>query len=437
MNPLAQELNNVICNENLFVYQMLSALGKNLYFPKGILSQTAEAKQRATRYNATIGIATEHNQVMQLPSVMRYFSNILAEDILPYAPSFGKPELRKRWRQEIFAKNPQLATKSSSLPIVTCGITHGLSLVGDLFIDQDDAILIPDKFWGNYKLIFELRKGAKIIYYPFFNSKKGFNVEGLKNTLGNLADKGKLIVLFNFPNNPTGYSITNTEAIAIRDTLLEVADRGCNLVCVFDDAYFGLFYEPGVLKESLYGYVADKHPRLFSIKLDAATKEDYAWGFRLGFITYNTKMSDHNDTLYQAIEKKTAGAIRGGVSNCPHHSQSILLNAIENEAYTAEKNNKFNVLCARAARVKKVLSDNDFSSVWEPYPFNSGYFMCLKLKQINAEDFRLHLLKKYGIGVISIGESDIRVAFSCIDEDNIPELFELMFKAAQDMIQDN
>ncbi len=59
MNKLAEELNCMIQNKAPNVFEMLSSMGKELFFPKGILSQSAEAKQKATRYNATIGIATE------------------------------------------------------------------------------------------------------------------------------------------------------------------------------------------------------------------------------------------------------------------------------------------------------------------------------------------------------------------------------------------
>ena len=38
--------------------------------------------------------------------------------------------------------------------------------------------------------------------------------------------------------------------------------------------------------------------------------------------------------------------------------------------------------------------------------------MCLKLKGLDAETYRKHLLEKYGVGVIADGERDIRVAFS-------------------------
>ena len=57
IRPLAKELNDTIERENPHVYSMLSDLGKRLFFPKGILAQSAEAKEKAKRYDATIGIA--------------------------------------------------------------------------------------------------------------------------------------------------------------------------------------------------------------------------------------------------------------------------------------------------------------------------------------------------------------------------------------------
>ncbi len=59
-NSLATELNEILRRGNLHLYEMLSELGRALYFPKGILTQTAESRQKATRYNATIGIAREN-----------------------------------------------------------------------------------------------------------------------------------------------------------------------------------------------------------------------------------------------------------------------------------------------------------------------------------------------------------------------------------------
>ncbi len=62
MNPIAQSLNQIIESGNPHLMEMLSDMGKNLFFPKGILSQSAEAKEKAYKLNATIGIATEKGQ---------------------------------------------------------------------------------------------------------------------------------------------------------------------------------------------------------------------------------------------------------------------------------------------------------------------------------------------------------------------------------------
>ena len=78
-----------------------------------------------------------------------------------------------------------------------------------------------------------------------------FNAEGLRQALLSQKDKGKAIVLLNFPNNPTGYTPGAQEA-AIVSAIQEAAEAGMNIVVVTDDAYFGLFFEDS-LKESLFG----------------------------------------------------------------------------------------------------------------------------------------------------------------------------------------
>jgi aspartate/methionine/tyrosine aminotransferase len=430
-HPLATELNGTIQGGNLRVYEMLSQLGRELYFPKGILSQAAEAKKKATRFNATIGIAKENGKAMHLPSIMGHFSDLEPNDALPYAPTGGNPELRTKWQQEIVRKNPGLDGMSTSLPVVTSGITHGLSLVSDLFVDPGDVVLLPAKVWGNYIMTFGVRRGARFGEYPLFSAAGSFDVEGFRQALIQYRNQSKVIVILNFPNNPTGYSVTEDEGKAICAVLAEVASTGTNVVAVCDDAYFGLFYEDEVLKESLFSYLADADERILAVKLDGATKEDYVWGFRVGFVTFAAARGD--EVLYTALEKKVGGAIRGAISNCPCSSQTIVLRALQSPGYLDEKQAKFEILKARASKVKEVLRNEQFADVWSPYPFNAGYFMCIKLKVLLAEEFRVRLLDGYGIGVIATGKHDIRIAFSCIEEDDIPELFDSMYSCAKEL----
>ena len=76
INPLAAELNAALEKAAPEVLAMLSERGKRLYFPKGILSPGAEAKAKGKRFNATIGIATEGDEPMNLPSLMAHFEGL-------------------------------------------------------------------------------------------------------------------------------------------------------------------------------------------------------------------------------------------------------------------------------------------------------------------------------------------------------------------------
>jgi aspartate/methionine/tyrosine aminotransferase len=434
MHPLADELNTAIEKANPHVFAMLSQVGKNLFFPKGILTQGAEAKEKAHKYNATIGMATEKGQTMYLPSVMTMINNLKPAEALTYAPSFGIMPLRKAWQEALFEKNPSLAGKKVSLPVVTNAITHGLSVIADMWVDPGDVVILPDKNWGNYNLIFNVRHGAKMVTYPLFDQIGHFNLQGLEQTIQAQAKQAsKLLILLNFPNNPTGYTVTAKEADGIVRILTEAAQKGTNILAITDDSYFGLFYEDNVLKESIFSRLAFQHPRLAAVKVDGATKEYYVWGLRVGFVTYGIWAQDGQVQAYEALEKKSGGAVRGSISSASHVGQSIALKTLQSRTLKTEKEQKLQIMTDRAKEVKRVLTNPKYNEAWDLYPFNSGYFMCLRLKKANAETLRLHLLEKYGVGLIALGERDIRIAFSCVEKEEIQELFDIILQGIKDL----
>jgi len=429
MDPLALELNEKIARNNPHTFESMSRLGKALFFPKAILHQAGEAKQKARAFDATAGIATEGKGPMYLKTIHRKLSAFSPKDLYLYAPPAGKPELRQAWRAKLLEENPSLADKNFGLPIATNALTHGLSIVADLFCDEGDVIISPDKFYENYSLTYEVKYGCEIVTFPLFDESRRFNHEGLRGSLLGQRGKGKAIVLLNFPNNPTGYTPTVGEAQDIVRVIREVAEAGMNIVAVMDDAYYGLFFEE-CLTESLFGMLAGIHPRVLAIKVDGATKEDFVWGFRVGFITYASQSNE----LLDALEKKTMGSIRATISNGPHPSQTFILEAMRDPGFKDEVREKLDILKRRALRVKEILLDTPkYGEAWDYYPFNSGYFMCLRLKHVKAEALRVHLLDKYGVGTISLGDTDLRIAFSSVEEGSLGDMFELIYSAACDL----
>lgn len=426
---MVKKLNAVIEQQNPYIFAMLSDLGKAIYFPKeGILNQSAEAKAKAKTFNATIGTALENGKPMYLNAIQETLEAYDPNDLYPYAPPEGKPALRQAWRSKMLDDNPSMKNKTYSNPIVTNALTHGLSIVADLFADKGDAVIFPDKNWENYELCFGVRRGAEIVNFPLYDERNRFNSAALRDAVLARKGKGKAIVILNFPNNPTGYTPSAEEGREIVEALLAGAEAGINIVAVTDDAYFGLFFEDS-LHESLFGQLAGAHPRILPIKVDGATKEEFVWGFRVGFITY----ASPSEPLLSALEQKTAGIIRATISSGPHPSQTFILRALQSPDFDSQRLEKFHIMKARANRTKELLDSGKFDEAWTYYPFNSGYFMCLKLKTVNAETLRVHLLDQYGVGTIALGETDLRVAFSCIEVEDLEQLFNTIHQGVLDL----
>ncbi len=423
LNPLAESLNSELSANGASIFQMLSQKGKAIFFPsKGILGQGGEAKGK--EINATIGTALEDDgSPLVLPSVHKSLN--LPKAAFLYAPSFGNPELRDAWKAQILRKNPSLEGKSFSRPVVTAALTHAISIAGYLFLDEGEKVLVPDLYWDNYELALENAYGAKIDTFETFENG-GFNVKALEKALEK-DGVGKKVVLLNFPNNPTGYTATEKEAEQIADVLVRSANKGNKIVVLLDDAYFGLVYEDGVTRESLFTKLVDAHRDILAVKLDGPTKEDYVWGFRVGFITFGFK--DATPEQLKALENKAAGAIRGNISNAPSISQKILLEAYKSPEYVSEKEQKYAVLKKRYDTIKKTLAEHpEYKDTFEPMPFNSGYFMCVKPKGVDAEAVRIELLKNYSTGTIML-KGLLRLAFSAVPTDKLPKLFENVYRA--------
>ena len=427
MNPQAQNLNEIIASKNKAVFDLLSERGKNIFFPKkGILGQGAEAK--GTRINATIGTAIEDDgSPMHLESISTKLG-ITSDKAFLYAPSFGRPDIRKRWQAMIAEKNPRLKGITISLPIATSALTHGISMAGYMFLNDGQEILVPNLYWGNYNLALSNAYGAKITPYNLFEGDK-MDIASLSAAL--LADGDKKVLLLNFPNNPTGYSPRTDEMQALVAAIKNAAEKGKKIAVICDDAYFGLVYEDGVDRQSPFAYLADLHENVLAVKVDGPTKEDYVWGFRVGFITYAVKGGDAQ--LYEALENKTAGAVRGNISNASNLSQSLLVQAFESPTYAAEKKAKLDIMQARYNAVRNTLSDPKYAPYFKALPYNSGYFMCIKPTDgIDAEKVRLLLIEKHSIGTININGL-IRIAFSAVAEKDIRPMFDGILAACKEV----
>ena len=423
MNALAEQLNATLGP----VADMLSPVGRRIYFPYGgILGQGAEAK--TCDINATIGMAFEEDGS---PLVMDCFAGQTKLDrkAFLYAGSFGLLPLREQWRDMQVKKNPGLKGKTFSLPVVTNALTHGLRIAAELFAGPGDQVVVPDLYWDNYSLVFEESCGAKLVTFNTFR-KGAFDVAAMKAAL--LAPGDKKLLILNFPNNPTGYTATLDDAKKIVAAVKAAATKGKKIVVIIDDAYFGLVYEPGIHGESLFAEFSDLHRNVLAVKLDGTTKEDYVWGMRVGFITFAWKGA--TDAQLKAIAAKAAGNVRSCISNVNSIGQHMALAAYKDPGYARQKRAKYQTLKKRYALIRKILAKHpEYAARFEVMPFNSGYFMCVRPKGVEAEAVRRRLIEKYSTGTIVLSGL-IRLAFSTTPSSKLPKLFQNVADAVADLV---
>jgi aspartate/methionine/tyrosine aminotransferase len=425
MNPLAEELNSVL--DGTVAGRLLSSFGRRIYFPRGIISQSGEAKKKAHRANATIGMAYKDGKPLMLTSVAGAMPSLSPDESVGYAPTAGLETVRKVWKTGLLRKNPSVNGDAISLPAVIPGLTAGISYAADLFVDPEQTVLSAYPCWDNYALVIEDRKGGILKGVPFF-TREGLDLNAIASGCKEAARDGQLRVLFNFPHNPSGYTPSKTEGDALIEIIHETARGGADVLVMIDDAYFGLFYEENSLTESLFGRLSGLDEKVLAIKIDGPTKEDYVWGFRTGFLTFGSR--GMKAEAYDALEKKLMGTIRSSVSCANTPAQSIMLTILNDPKVQKEKEEFFNLMKGRYRAVRAFVDNHAGHRVLEALPFNSGYFMSFLCKGISAARLRRELLLGHGIGTIAL-DPYLRVAFSSLEEAQIPQIYEIIYKTAE------
>ena len=171
---------------------------------------------------------------------------------------------------------------------------------------------------------------------------------------------------------------------------------------------------------------------VLAVKVDGATKEDYMWGFRIGFVTFGGKTMTSGQ--YEALGKKLMGAIRSSISNSSRPAQSLLIKALQDPGYIREKEQYFQILKERYQKVRNIVDSRKESPALAALPFNSGYFMSFQLNGLSAEKLRTELLHKEGIGTISIQDKFLRVAYASVDLADLEELYSKIYEIAEGLL---
>lgn len=407
----AEQLNATLRAQAPAAYAMLSNLGRELAFPDGVPMQSYEAAGCELR--ATIGQLTDgHGKALAPAALSEHIHGITDEEAFLYAHVAGLPRLRDLWGARLAE---QAAGVVFSRPVVTAGISHALNTAAELFADSETDVLLPVPHWGNYRMVFGLRRGSPIHSWSFFDGQGRLGLDSLATALGRVQRKA--ILVLNFPSNPTGYSPLLEEVEPLIQLILAHPHP---LVVLLDDAYHGWVYEDNALRDSLFWELTRRGDpeRLLTVKADGATKELLYFGGRVGFLTFGL-----GGAAAEALIDKSMASIRGTVSTVSSVSQALARAALEDPALPQQIAERKALITGRYLALRRALEQS--ADVLHPLPFNSGFFAVARLNaNFDAHTVRRQLIAEQSVGLIAVPEvNGLRIAFCSIREEEIPELF--------------
>lgn len=408
----AEHLNQILHQHAPAAARCLSEIGRRAVFPHGIPAQAQEA--RSAELRATMGQVTDgEGAPLPLGSIADGVRDLDPKMTFLYSPQSGHQALREAWSARQRARAGTFEAPVS-LPMVTHGLTQGVSLVAHLFGDATTDVVLPDPHWENYDLLFTFHARCRLRTYPAFSNGR-WNSQGLADSLAQCP--GKAIVVLNFPQNPSGYSLLADEA---EDVINAIVSHPGPLVVLVDDAYLGMTYEDELHPRSLFWDLVDRADpeRHFIIKTDGATKELLFFPGRVGFVTYGAP-----EEAQVALESKLKCVCRATVGAPPGPSQALALRALQSAVLETELAERIALLEHRYHALKQALDAVD-SPLMKPFPFNSGCFAMVGIDpRIPVEELRRSLIYTAGVGTIAVPTVNaLRIAYCSTKAEALPEL---------------
>ena len=290
----------------------------------GMANEMAAREGKDKVINGTVGSLLDDNgDLMILTSVVEALKDLAPKDFADYAPIGGLPSFHQAVIKETFGDYiPQGYTKAVATPGGTGAIRNTIvnySKVGD-------KILTTDWFWGPYQTIAQ-EHGRTITTFTLFDENLGFHQESFREKVAELGEtQEKVVILLNTPaNNPTGFSVSDTEWDGIVSTLTHEAEKGHTITLFVDAAYLDYAGDP-------------KEVRQFLKKLDGLSARILVivgYSMSKGYTLYGMRGGamiglSSSEEIAEEFKKVCEQSCRGTWSNCTRAAQALISKVHEN-----------------------------------------------------------------------------------------------------------
>ena len=311
-----------------------------------------------------------------LAEVARDVIKELGDRALQYSPTLGVTPFREELRRFTISHGVQV--KDTDDVIVTTGSQEALYLIGRVFIDPGDVVIVEEPTYLAALNVFR-QYDAELVPIPIDN--EGMRVDVLEEKLEELREAGKKPkMLYTVPTaqNPSGVTMSNPR----RKKLLQLAEEYDFLV-VEDDPYSFFLFE-----DETFDYLKTLDPNGRVIYVSTLSKI-LAPGLRLGWAVADKSIIALLELAKQSVDLHTATL-----------PQYIAMEAIRRGilARTIERARKLYAI-KRDAMLEALREEMDGLATWiEPI---GGFFTMVFLndKSIDTTEL-LHIAIEHGVAYV-------------------------------------
>jgi len=320
-----------------------------------------------------------------------------------YSSSEGEYEFRlavSNWYRERF--NVELDPDEEVIALI--GSKEGLCNIARAFLNEGDRVLVPDPAYPVYANGGAILNGCVPVYFPLCEDNR------FLPSLENLDPKNAKMMFVNYPNNPTGATISLKELRGLVDFAVEN-----KMILCYDNAYseitFGDYKAPSVLQID--------EAREVAVEFHSCSKTFNMTGSRIGFAVGNGKLI--------AGLKKVKSQVDSGP---PKYIQLAAARALK----TYEKGEPpifVKEACQTYYRRVKILAE-ELSSLGLKCQVPKATFYVWAKCGLNSVNFvkkmlDVNVVAAPGVGFGSQGEGYVRFSATC-QEDKIKEAVERLRK---------